>query len=194
MELAIQLIIMGTMGTICSFVAPTRGRSALGWFFIGFFFSCLGLIVLLVIPDLKKLEAEKQRMLAENRRLREQVKLNREVADRQHEAVASRLKAHDRALGVDTSQAPEAQMTSGENAPPAAPPPLRNDGLSNAFASKQWYFVDEAGTQGPVTFKILRSVWKSGEFPAHYYVRSADMTEWSTIEKIPGLREALDGQ
>jgi hypothetical protein len=193
MEFAIQLTIMTVMGIICAVVAPTRGRSSVGWFFIGFFFSCLGLIVLLVIPDLKKLEAEKNRMLAENRRLREQVKLNREVADRRHEAVSSRLKAHDRALGVDTGQTAEAQLTA-EATPEAAPaPPVAEGRSDSAYAAKQWYFVDEAGTQGPVAFKVLRSVWKSGEFPAHYYVRSADMTEWSTIEKMPGLREALDG-
>lgn len=181
----LQLAIMATMGVICAVIAQSRGRSALAWSFSGFFFTCIGLVLLLVLPDLRVLEKEKERLLAENRRLREEVRLNREVSDRRHEAVSSRLRAHDRALGVDTGESAQLPLTNELVEPPRVRTPDHE--------SKQWYFVDESGTQGRVTFGVLRTLWKSGALPAQNSIRSADMTEWSTIEHVPGLREALDG-
>ena len=56
-ELVIQLIVQLTIGLVfgivCAVLAPKRGRSAVGWFFFGFFFNCIGIIVLMLIPDLK---------------------------------------------------------------------------------------------------------------------------------------------
>lgn len=185
----LKLCIMAVMGILCAFIAHSRGRSAVGWFFIGLFFSCLGLIVLLVIPDLKKLEAEKAKMLKENRRLRGEVRLNREAANRQSSEVAARLKVHDRALGIDTTHSENAQISST-----AAAHPISNatETKDSPHAAKQWYFMDDAGSQGPVTFKVLHSLWKAGQILPQYYVKSSDMKDWSRVEELPNLREALD--
>ena len=48
----IQLGALLAMGIICSAIANNRGRNALGWFFIGIIGGCLGLIMVLVLPDL----------------------------------------------------------------------------------------------------------------------------------------------
>jgi hypothetical protein len=39
---------------ICGVIAATKGRSALGWGILGFFFSILTLIVIIVIPSKRK--------------------------------------------------------------------------------------------------------------------------------------------
>src|SRR5687767_4831017 len=103
MVILIQLLIGAAVGTACALIAHARGRSAVGWFFIGMFGPCfIGLILVLVLPDLK-IEQERQRRLAdENRRLREKLKKDRMVADERHAELNRRLQVHDVALGVDT--------------------------------------------------------------------------------------------
>ena len=44
-----QLGVGAVFGLVCALIAPNRGRSGVGWFFIGFFIGCVGLIVLLLI-------------------------------------------------------------------------------------------------------------------------------------------------
>ena len=39
---------------ICGVIAATKGRSALGWGILGFFFSIVTLIVVIVIPSKRK--------------------------------------------------------------------------------------------------------------------------------------------
>ncbi|WP_424363576.1 hypothetical protein [Methylocystis parvus] len=39
-------------GLVCGIVAANRGRSGIGWFFLGFFFSFIAVIVLALIPAL----------------------------------------------------------------------------------------------------------------------------------------------
>ncbi len=95
-------IIAGIIGVITALIASSKGRSAIGWFFIGFLLGLIGLIIVCVVGDLKKEQARQQRLRAENRRLREQVRKDRMVADRRHRKLNQRLGAHDRVLGVDT--------------------------------------------------------------------------------------------
>lgn len=38
----------------CGIVASTKGRSGAGWFFIGLLFSVIALIIILVLPSLKR--------------------------------------------------------------------------------------------------------------------------------------------
>lgn len=40
-------------GIICAVIAGTKGRSAIGWGILGFFFSIITLIVVIVIPSKK---------------------------------------------------------------------------------------------------------------------------------------------
>ena len=39
---------------ICGVIAATKGRSALGWGILGFFFSILTLIIVIIIPSKRK--------------------------------------------------------------------------------------------------------------------------------------------
>ena len=95
-------------GIICAFIANDRGRSAVGWFFIGFLLDCFGLILLLVLPNPRREEEKRRQLARENQRLKERLHKDRNVADRRHDTTQRRLRAHDQALGVDTAERLEA--------------------------------------------------------------------------------------
>jgi len=185
------------MGVVCSLVANSRGRSALGWFFIGFFFGIFALIVLFVIPDLKELEAREQRLRNENRLLREQVKSHRVVADLRHDRQERRLTVHDRALGVDTSGAPQLPDGDGADAEPwtdTAPPPLPRPvppTTADEFAAASWRYAAGAQARGPVSFKDLRALFVHGDVTPATLVWTPGMAEWLAVGNLPGLMESL---
>lgn len=62
------------MAIVCAVIAPSRGRSAVGWFFIGLLLSFLGIILLFVLPDLKAQEAERRSAEAKIRQLRAEIR------------------------------------------------------------------------------------------------------------------------
>lgn len=105
-----QLIIMLVFGVLCALIAHSKGRSAIGWFLIGFFFTLIGLIISLVVSNLKIEEERHQKMARENRRLREQLRKDRMVADRRHRQAMRRIDAHDRVSGIDTAPADEHEL------------------------------------------------------------------------------------
>ena len=189
MDIVVQLVIAAVFGTIVSILASQRGRSGVGWFFVGFFGGCLGLILVLVLPDLKVQQERERRLAAENRRLREQVRKDRMVADSRHEEVAKRLQVHDKALGVDTGARRE--LPSAPPAPavvtpavvmPAGPP----------LTQRQWWFVRDGARQGPVPFHELQVLWVAGAIDDASLVWSHGMPQWVPVNSIRALREALD--
>lgn len=183
-----EIIIWLVFGVICAVIANGRGRSAAAWFFIGLLLTCVGLIILLVLPDLKA-EQERQRLMAmEQRRLEARVRKDRMVADNRHEASERRLSAHDAALGVDTSHAATSGIT-GTDPPP--PLPLIAGG-SSRFASTPWHYATNGRQQGPVTIDTLCALWREKVLSADSLVWSPTMANWQSIGSIPGLQEHLD--
>ena len=173
-QIVIQVVVSAVFGTICAIMAPGRGRSAVGWFFIGFVVNCVGLIILLLIPDLK-IEAEKERRhREETRRLREQLKKERQVADARHEAHDARLGVHDRALGLDTS----APLL--ENAP--APPPLPS--AANPPRDTLWHYAFDGQRRGPVPANELREMWLDQRIPDATLVWCEGMRDWRPIGEV----------
>lgn len=47
------LFIWIAFGVLCAVLAPSRGRSAIAWFFLGAIFSAFALIALLALPGRK---------------------------------------------------------------------------------------------------------------------------------------------
>ena len=106
-QLLVQLVVIVLFGAICSAIAHSKGRSALGWFFVGLLTNCtcIGLILVLVLPDLKVEEERRRRLSKENRRLKEALRKDRQVSDQRHVQSQRRLAAHDRALQTVGSSA-----------------------------------------------------------------------------------------
>ena len=161
-------------GIICAIVAAGRGRSAVGWFFIGFVLSCIGLILVLVLPDLKLQEQREKRTSLENRRLREQLSKERQVSDQRHGHVERRLGAHDEALGLDTSRPPElphstdpAQLTGGD----------------------QWFYARDGERQGPVSIETIRHLLQAQAINGDSLVWSEGMQDWTPLSRLDAFRE-----
>ncbi|MCA8977447.1 MAG: DUF4339 domain-containing protein [Planctomycetes bacterium] len=174
-QLIVQLVVGLIFAIVCASLAPGRGRSAVGWFFIGLFFTCVGLIILLLIPNLK-LEAEKQRRRdAETRRLREQLKKERQVADQRHEAHSQRLGAHDRAIGVDT--APQAALADSD-----APSAAAED--APATVAAEWFYAVDGERSGPVSGPELRALWLDEKIPDNTIVWREGMADWLPIGEV----------
>lgn len=183
LQLVIQLAVGLVFGIVCAVLAPKRGRSGVGWFFIGFFFTCVGIIVLMLIPDLK-LEAERNRRRSEEaRRLREQLKKERQVADERHEGMQGRLTAHDRALGMDTAPAAP-QLTA------ATPPPLPAPAASEP---EIWHFARGSSRLGPVTASRLVRLFEDGDIDGATLVWRAGMPDWKPFLDVAELRGGKRG-
>src|SRR5205085_8212959 len=107
--LVFGLIIGGAVAAI----AHGKGRSPFGWFFVGFFFGVIGLIVVLVSSNLNQEKYLRARQDEDNRRLREQLRQERIKHETLREYTMKRLDVHDQVLGVDTKSL---QVLPGENA------------------------------------------------------------------------------
>ena len=84
--------------------AHSKGRSPVGWFFVGFFVTCIGLIIVLCLSNLREEQARWAQADEERRRLREQLRQERLKNEVFQGHVRARLDVHDQALGVDTRQ------------------------------------------------------------------------------------------
>lgn len=186
-ELAFNLLVGLVFGGICAAIASGRGRSAVGWFFLGLFLNCIALIILLVIPDLKS-EAEKtDRLRRDNKRLKERIAKDRQVADQRHENIGKRLDVHDKGLGIDTSSSESASglLTAGEPTDEGDP----------QEESDQWYYRQDHGASrsfGPVTFEKLKRLWQKHQIDIFTKVRMGESGEWMKIRDIAGFEELLN--
>lgn len=97
-------------GTVCAFIANSKGRNEVGWFFFGFgaglfvIFGVIPLIMVAAMDNLKAAAAREEDLRQQNRRLKEQIRKDRMVADQRHLLVEDRLRAHDRVLNLDTER------------------------------------------------------------------------------------------
>ena len=178
MELLVQTLIPVAFGVITASIANSRGRSPALWFFAGLFLQCIALILVLVLPDLKKEEAEKRRMRKENRRLRERISKERQVADERHATTLRRLGAHDAVLGVDTS----------EDVPPQV------ETRAQVNTKREWHYSPTGSTdsRGPVTLETLAELWQAGAIDAETLVWRKGQADWMEIQEHDELAREFD--
>lgn len=182
-ELLIQLLVRAIFGSIVAAIAHSRGRSVIGWFLIGSLTVCLGLILVLVLPDLKVEDSRRDRLRRDNRRLRERVNKERQISDQRHAETSKRLGAHDAVLGVETSTET------------ATPPKLRaRDETASAVAEQDWHYAatENSGTEGPIPFDALHELWQDGALTIDSLVWTSGMDDWLTIAELPDLRGELE--
>ena len=173
------LAVYAVFGIVCAVVAPSRGRSALAWFFIGVATQCLGIVLIFVLPNLKEEQEKQRRRDEETRRLREQLKKERQVADQRHDSVHGRLGAHDRALGMDTAPA-AALLPGSQPQPPSLPQP-------GGGAEPQWHFAVGNQQLGPVAQSRLQQMWIDREIADDTLVWRQGMTNWIPITEVVAM-------
>lgn len=183
MEVAAPLLfwvlINTALGGICASIANSRGRNPVGWFFVGFFFGCLPIIILLVLPDPQQEERKFERLRQENRRLRETLEKDRMVSDDRHGTTERRLTAHDRALGLDTKPLGRPE---GEDQPPA----LESD--------EQWYYAVGGERFGPVPRAALTAALSAGTVTGESLVWRKGMDSWQPLAELSDLVDDLEGR
>ena len=103
-ELFAQLLGTAVMGGITSAIAVHKGRSAVGWFFVGFLTGCIGLIIICCMPHATENVARLNHMETEHRRLQEQLKHEQLRNESFQSHTRTRIDAHDSALSMGTRQ------------------------------------------------------------------------------------------
>lgn len=174
--LLLQIVIWIVSGLLVGYLASQRGRHPVGWFFIGVAAPCIGLILVLVLPDLKKAQEDDLKSRRENRRLREQLGQERMKNQAFRGHVTNRLDTHDEQLGIDTrSTAPSAEL-------PPPPPPREMEGIPDSG----WYSVQPGEeAEGPFVLAEMRTMMHEGRIGAKTLIWHETLEEWMPLERSP---------
>lgn len=175
-----EFLILLAFGAACAAIAQARGRNAVAWFFLGFIFNCIALIILLVLPDMAELERQQQDHEDKHRRLREELAHERQRNQAFRGHVKARLDVHDAALQIDTrEQTPVTEL------PPPPPEPLS---LVDSDLPQQGWFVAEAGSEadGPLSLADLEARAQAGRLRPQTLIWNADYDqEWIPVRDTP---------
>jgi hypothetical protein len=172
------LIICLIAGVIAALIANNKGRSPVAWFFLGFFFPIIAIIVVSCIENLKEAEARRRHDYERLHRQREQLRQEQLKNDARHGHAGARLDAHDRALGMNTRDA--VPLEAGEAAAvlaPGTPPPV----------PISWHYAVGNQQRGPVDEPTLRDLLRRGDLAPTTLVWTDGMPEWQPARDIPEL-------
>ena len=183
-----NLVIRLLFAAVCAAIASSKGRNPFGWFLIGFLISCIGLIIILCLPDLNETEGRFQEQAAKTRRLKEQLRQEQMKLEHLQKHTAARLDRHDTELGVDTrglGPALPAAIESPPGRPPSseqsAPTPAPEDAI-------QWFYVSNDQQVGPLTRKEIEGKIMDGILGSRTLVWNETMTRWTPLSDVPELK------
>ncbi len=174
-----ELLILALFGWACAAIASSRGRSVVAWFILGCLLHVFALVLVLVLPDVAAQEENDSTLRDENRRLRERLRKDRQVADRRFREVDERLSVHDRALGVDT--VPRL---------PESPAPFTGPARDRVLA-QTWHWSDGRTPFGPIDGDELLELFDRREITVATLVWTPGMAEWRRLADVPELRQAI---
>jgi hypothetical protein len=195
-----QMLILLIFAAIVAIIASSKGRSPIGWFFIGFFTNIIGLILILVLSDLKEEQAQRMRVEQENRRLREQLRQERLKQESFREYAQRRLDVHDDQLGVDTrtlTALPQPEplplapangqegQANGQERQPQSPVQPANAPFPRPIA---WYYERNGETRGPVAGETIRQMLVDGELRSATLVWAEHLKDWIPAAEAPEFR------
>ena len=194
-ELFAQLMGAAVMGGITAGVAVHKGRSAVGWFFIGFLTGGIGLVVCLCMSNQKEQNEVLGHMEKETSKLREQLKYERLRNESFQHHVRTRIDAHDDALGVNT-------RAIGPGRPQAKPilpstslgaNPVNRAALPSpsSFETSEWFVKFGSRSSQSLPFEKLKKFWEIGNLTPETFVCTSEC-EWVPVQSVPGLLEELN--
>jgi hypothetical protein len=181
------LIISFLFGLLCALIANSKGRSAIGWFFIGFFITCIGLIIILCLSNVKEEKEYREGVSQENRRLREQLRQEKMKSEAFRRHAAQRLDSHDRQLGVDT-RAAGGSLADDRRQMVTEAPPAEADPASHASLSDRWYYESGGSTMGPVSASDVRRMLRSGQLRGASLLCREGADRWTAAELTPEFK------
>ena len=199
--LIFTLIIRVIFGLIAASIASRKGRSSIGWFFGGFFFGLIGIIIVAVASDKTQERSIRRHADLERRRLREQLMQERMKNEAFRAHAANRLDTHDRMLGTRTRSplalhggvvdrlsfdASEPAMEIGAPAP-SPPPPAPPQATET-----QWYVALQGQTRGPVAETRLREWLVSGKLKGDTPIMPVGGDRWCAAGRTEQFRGCIN--
>ncbi|MHC4644791.1 MAG: DUF4339 domain-containing protein [Planctomycetota bacterium] len=188
------LLIAIIFGVICALIAHHKGRNPIGWFFIGFFTGIIGIIISLVVPNLKEAEQKHAHVQMEQRRLREQLRQERLKNEQFRKYTQVRLDTHDEALKIDTRHI-------GPLLEEANVRPILENGqeLSEEAVYVEadarrggWYYQEGDAAVGPFALEKLKQLVKEGKIGSLTYVWHESLDEWTAASRVSELGMETD--
>ena len=184
MELLVHLIIMSILGAIASAIAAHKGRSAVGWFFGGFFLGLIGVVVVACLSNLEEERSRQQRDALERRRLREKLKQEQMKNEGFREHTMQRLDAHDRRLGMDTRE-PRRLAAPSQPERLLEGPSERTEPRVTEGEDPYWYYEINGETLGPVPQSTIRRMLETGKLKLSALLCMEDREDWLPASQIP---------
>jgi hypothetical protein len=190
-EVVLQLLFMGVFGGISAAIAHSKGRSAIGWFFGGFFLGCIGLIIILCLSNENERNAQLEAQQIQNRRLQEQLKQEQMKTESLRQHTLSRLDKHDEVLGISTREtAPQLLMHEHHTNPFAQTPSIV--AIANPENDEEvWYFHYDGVQRGPTSINELLKFKNMGAFNEQSLVWKEGMENWEQAKFQPELAKVL---
>jgi len=188
-QLVLTLLIYVAFGAVTATVAHHKGRNTIGWFFIGFLFTCIGLVIILCLSNLNEERAKWEWAENEQRRLREQLKQERLKNAVFQGHVRARLDVHDTALDMDTRQLTAQEQ--GAAAEALSPPQASEFPDPATFSRVEWFAQLDDRASDQLTFAQLKGLYRSGNIKESNLVWTSGMKDWKPISDVPGLLEEL---
>ncbi|MFT5689522.1 MAG: hypothetical protein ACI8PQ_002368 [Planctomycetota bacterium] len=179
-------------GIVAGAIASSKGRSFVGWFFAGLFFSVFGVIGAAVVSNRDNEKKHFQASTARSRRHNERQRHDRSVNDRRFDDIEQRLTAHDVGLGLDTTPGSQAARVEGGNRPPE----LSGDGpgkraAHGVGADRTWYWSNDSMNRATASPDQLRGLFQNGRISDETLLWTEGMQDWCTLADLPELGEVL---
>lgn len=187
-EIIIQLVIRLVFAGGLAAIASSKGRNAVGWFFLGFFFICIALLIILCLSNLKEEAAKWSANDIEQRRLREQLRQEQLKNESLRQHTVARLDIHDQELGIDSrTSAPGLPMA---QSPFPSRPSLLAPGADvppPGLPATNWYIIENDEQMGPYGFALLCSRARQSSLNPYTLVWVEGMPEWQAANTVPNL-------
>ena len=175
----VTLVFNAVFGVICALIANSKGRSPLGWFFLGLVVPVIALILILCLANLKEEEARRRADVERSQRLREKMRQEQIKNEAFKREAGARLDIHDGALKMDSRQAGALAAAQDPALIGAGPPPIPG--------AEVWHYAVGNDQRGPVEGQVLRDLLAKGNLSGTTLVWTEGMADWRPAQDVPEL-------
>ena len=205
--IVIQLIVLVVCGAIAAAIASSKGRSGVGWFFCGFFFGLIGIIIIACLSNLNEDRNRRNYVDWQQRRVQEQIYQEQVKNQAFQQYTTGRLDQHDQHLGLNTRPANQNLTYGGGGNPNFLP----NQGQAVAGEYQQqvplqaqpqtqpqgttWHVIDSNNQQlGPLSAQQVLSLINEQRLTRSSLAFSQQRNTWCPISEIQELAGLFSSQ
>jgi uncharacterized membrane protein YeaQ/YmgE (transglycosylase-associated protein family) len=193
------LIVGAICGIITAAIASSKGRSVVGWFFVGFLLGLIGVIISLCMSNLKQQKAKEAFAAQERHRLREQLRQERLKNEAFRQYSTARLDAHDKHLGIETHTAESLPHSPVRQALPSQGNEALDALLSQTrsptpvpAAQTNWFYDRNGQPVGPMPESEIHRMIQSGGIQKHTLVWTEGYDDWVAAKDVQQFQTRWD--